>query len=87
MEWLEMDNENSTTKGTGGNGSHASQTVMARCSLCGHPFVRSESRTFPFCSSRCQQIDLGQWLDEKLGLPIECQEDQEFTGFDSDQPD
>lgn len=25
----------------------------------------------PFCSSRCRQIDLGRWLDEGYGLPIE----------------
>lgn len=52
----------------------------ARCSLCGHPFLRSESKSYPFCSSRCQRIDLGHWLDERLGLPIEGQEEQEFTG-------
>ncbi|MDG2014313.1 MAG: DNA gyrase inhibitor YacG [Pirellulaceae bacterium] len=53
----------------------------ARCCLCGHPFLRQESKAFPFCSTRCQQIDLGHWLDERLGLPVEGQEDQEFTGF------
>jgi endogenous inhibitor of DNA gyrase (YacG/DUF329 family) len=24
----------------------------------------------PFCSSRCRQVDLGRWLDEKHTLPI-----------------
>ena len=25
----------------------------------------------PFCSVRCKQIDLGRWLDEEIGIPIE----------------
>ncbi len=25
----------------------------------------------PFCSRRCQQIDLGMWLNESYGLPHE----------------
>lgn len=25
----------------------------------------------PFCSERCQRIDLGRWLDERYGLPYE----------------
>lgn len=29
----------------------------------------------PFCSERCQKIDLGRWLNEGYGLPIEGQED------------
>lgn len=70
-----------------GSRENRSNTTEARCSLCGHPFLRAESKAFPFCSTRCQQIDLGQWLDEKLGLPIEGQEEQEFTGFgNSDDP-
>lgn len=28
----------------------------------------------PFCSVRCQQIDLGGWLNEEIGLPIEPDE-------------
>jgi hypothetical protein len=25
----------------------------------------------PFCSERCRLIDLGRWLDEEHGLPVE----------------
>lgn len=25
----------------------------------------------PFCSKRCQQIDLGNWLTEGYGIPYE----------------
>lgn len=29
----------------------------------------------PFCSSRCQQIDLGRWFSEDIGLPIEPEDE------------
>ena len=25
----------------------------------------------PFCCERCRYIDLGRWLDEEHGLPVE----------------
>ena len=28
----------------------------------------------PFCSERCRTIDLGRWLGEKYGLPVEPEE-------------
>jgi endogenous inhibitor of DNA gyrase (YacG/DUF329 family) len=28
-------------------------------------------RCFPFCSERCQLIDLGRWLDEKYQIVID----------------
>ena len=43
---------------------------MAACPICGKPAAsRSENRTFPFCSTRCRQIDLGKWLDEDYRIP------------------
>jgi len=30
-----------------------------------------ETATPPFCSERCQLIDLGHWLDEEIGVPFE----------------
>ncbi|PQO38256.1 DNA gyrase inhibitor YacG [Blastopirellula marina] len=27
----------------------------------------------PFCSERCRQIDLGQWLDEEYALPLDIE--------------
>ena len=32
-------------------------------------FDPDESPALPFCSHRCRLIDLGQWLDEKRGVP------------------
>ncbi len=29
----------------------------------------------PFCSLRCKRIDLGRWLDEAYGVPVEPDEE------------
>ncbi|MEL6898038.1 MAG: DNA gyrase inhibitor YacG [Planctomycetota bacterium] len=44
---------------------------MLTCSTCGMHFRLSDTPTPPFCSERCQLIDLGRWLDEEIGLPFE----------------
>lgn len=41
------------------------------CPTCGRRFLLDETDTPPFCSERCQLIDLGRWLDEEHGLPYE----------------
>ena len=41
------------------------------CPTCGRRFLLDETQTPPFCSPRCQLIDLGRWLDEDIGLPFE----------------
>lgn len=51
------------------------------CSKCGRPFDSEKSKTMPFCSERCQQLDLAGWLDEKYGLPYEG-EDRKTAEFD-----
>ena len=49
------------------------QTVKTsmKCSTCGEPFVLEDSDAPPFCSQRCQMIDLGRWLDEEIAMPHE----------------
>lgn len=42
-----------------------------RCQICGSDFDPCLSSALPFCSSRCQQVDLGRWFNEEHGLPIE----------------
>lgn len=49
----------------------ATQDQLHRCSYCGESFKRSETKNMPFCSRRCQQIDLGMWLNESYGMPHE----------------
>jgi uncharacterized protein len=36
-----------------------------RCALCKAPLANADVATFPFCSDRCRQIDLANWVDGK----------------------
>ena len=55
----------------GSVGGQLATEPSIRCSLCAKPFKRGESKSFPFCSERCRRIDLGNWLNESYGLPVE----------------
>jgi hypothetical protein len=44
----------------------------ARCPECGKP---EQSRFAPFCSVRCQQVDLGRWLKGEFVIPGKPDED------------
>lgn len=40
--------------------------TVVNCPTCGKEVIWSpESEFRPFCSKRCQLIDLGEWADEK----------------------
>lgn len=45
------------------------------CPICGGAVVRGATRVageadpFPFCSSRCQLVDLGKWLGDEYRIP------------------
>lgn len=47
-----------------------------RCAICEKQFDPKESKSLPFCSPRCKQIDLGRWLNEDYGVPAEPSEDE-----------
>ena len=39
------------------------------CPICEEPSgARAENPAFPFCSPRCQLVDLSHWLDERYRL-------------------
>ncbi|HYF06516.1 MAG TPA: DNA gyrase inhibitor YacG [Acetobacteraceae bacterium] len=46
----------------------------ARCPICGKP---SLDRFRPFCSERCAQRDLGQWLSDGYTIPGSTAEEEE----------
>ena len=60
---------------------------MHQCSKCGASFERSQSRHMPFCSKRCQEIDLGMWLNESYGFPYEGDESSGNQGVSVDDND
>ncbi len=42
------------------------------CPICRKPVVWSEQSPYrPFCSKRCQLIDLGEWASEEKSIPCE----------------
>ncbi len=48
---------------------------MSECVTCRKPVqARAKNPSFPFCSERCRQIDLGKWLNEEhrvAGEPVD----------------
>jgi endogenous inhibitor of DNA gyrase (YacG/DUF329 family) len=43
--------------------------ALVRCPTCSKLFDPQQSRTMPFCSERCRQIDLRRWLNEEISMP------------------
>jgi len=39
---------------------------LPKCSTCGAP---ADAKARPFCSSRCADIDLGNWFQGKYAIP------------------
>jgi endogenous inhibitor of DNA gyrase (YacG/DUF329 family) len=50
---------------------------VVRCPTCDTVFAPEGVTTMPFCCERCRLIDLGMWLNEQQGLPMEP-EDRDF---------
>ena len=45
-----------------------SRTRGGTCPMCGKP---TDERTPPFCSKRCQHLDLARWLDGSYRVPTD----------------
>ena len=39
-------------------------TAETPCPQCKKATTRSASKAYPFCSSRCQSVDLSEWLTD-----------------------
>jgi len=64
-----------------------SPSQLHQCSYCGVTFERSQTKHMPFCSKRCQEIDLGMWLNESYGFPYEGDASSENYGIPVDDED
>jgi len=51
------------------------------CPTCHQTFASEKTSVMPFCSVRCQRIDLGRWLNEEQGLPCEPEDIDEDEGI------
>ena len=50
--------------------------TKGRCPTCRQVAVKDGNKLWPFCSERCQLVDLGHWLDEVYRIPEEQPEAQ-----------
>ena len=53
------------------------------CPVCGKETVAAYR---PFCSRRCADVDLGQWLTEGYRIPPEAAEEAEDNSVDEAPP-
>ena len=44
------------------------------CPECGRPSARD---TYPFCSTRCKNVDLNRWLTGAYAIPVRDDEDED----------
>lgn len=55
-------------------------TTIVNCPNCKKNVEWVASSLFrPFCSKKCQLIDLGEWADEEKSIPCGANKDQENT--------
>jgi endogenous inhibitor of DNA gyrase (YacG/DUF329 family) len=60
---------------------------MPACPICARLVQpREQNGAFPFCSVRCRQVDLGQWLDEKYRISSATAPDAE-DAFSLERPE
>ena len=52
-----------------------------KCPTCGKPVEWKDNPARPFCSERCQLVDLGKWVEGEYRVPGEAlpQEHNERT--------
>ncbi len=58
-----------------------------KCPYCGKLTEYSTENKFrPFCSERCQLIDLGEWASNKYAIPVEDSQKPEDDKEDDETP-
>ncbi|AZZ90889.1 DNA gyrase inhibitor YacG [Hahella sp. KA22] len=67
--------------------SSATRTSLkVDCPTCGNKVTWIQENEFrPFCSKRCQMIDLGAWASEEYRIP-EAEEKDKWSEADDDRP-
>ncbi len=65
-----------------------SETITVNCPTCGKTVVWGEISPFrPFCSKRCQLIDLGEWAAEEKQIPAVAIFPKAMTGAKNQSSD
>ena len=50
---------------------------LVRCPICRTSFDPQQAEAMPFCSRRCQQLDLRRWLNQEYSFPVEPTDEEE----------
>lgn len=53
------------------------RTFSRQCPHCSRQVTWPDTPTYPFCSERCQLIDLGAWASGEYSIPCEPTTDEE----------
>lgn len=54
------------------------EKLIVNCPTCQKPIVWDEKNPYrPFCSKRCQLIDLGEWANETHRIPSDDEADEQ----------
>jgi uncharacterized protein len=58
-----------------------------KCPTCGKPIQWKSNQYRPFCSERCQLVDLGRWVEGEYRMPGESlpNEQTETPGGESEK--
>ena len=65
----------------------ASMTFAPRCPICRQPIAWEGNPHRPFCSERCQLIDLGAWASERYRVAGESTEQPSESDGDDGSDD
>jgi uncharacterized protein len=58
-----------------------SKEIKVNCPTCKKEITWNEKATYrPFCSDRCQKIDLGAWASESYTIPVETTDEWSEAG-------
>lgn len=56
-----------------------------RCPICRKSVAREDNPFRPFCSERCQRIDLDNWLEGRYRVPAPLDPDEENATEENSQ--
>ncbi len=63
------------------------RTFSRQCPHCTRQVTWPETSTYPFCSERCQLIDLGLWANEEYRIPGARLAEEEHWSVTDTAPD
>jgi endogenous inhibitor of DNA gyrase (YacG/DUF329 family) len=56
-----------------------------KCPTCGKPVEWKDNPVRPFCSERCQLVDLGKWVEGEYRVPGELVPQADAESKDEDE--